>query len=205
MPFDFDGADFVVLFDADYQSPFALDFLCAVLLGRTRAKLIASGNDHGHSLQKLREGLRARNHEVAAMLREMEAPTKPEAADAIIIAALIAALGSPDVQGIVFATHDRKLYEMGARLIEMDGNGRATAFKIPMVKNEALCVPDTQDEAVASSGPSEYVIEAVKAWRQAHPKNKGAIPESAIKLLCKKTQISRSELVRADQLLRSAA
>ncbi len=60
MPFDFDGADFVVLFDADYQSPFALDFLCAVLLGRTRAKLIASGNDHGHSLQKLREGLRAR-------------------------------------------------------------------------------------------------------------------------------------------------
>jgi hypothetical protein len=205
MPFDFDGADFVVLFDADHQSPLALDFLCAVLLGRSRARLIASGNDHGHSLQKLREGLRARNQEVAAMLREMEAPTKPEAADAIIIAALIAALGVPGIQGIVFATHDRKLYEMGARLIEMDGGARATAFKIPMVKTEALCGPDTQDETTASSGPSEYVIEAVKAWRLAHPKNKGAMPESAIKLLSKKTQIPHSELARADQLLRNAA
>jgi hypothetical protein len=204
MQFDFNGADFVVLFDADYQSPFALDFLCAILLGRTRASLIASGNDHGHSLQKLREGLRSRNQEVEAMLCEMAAPTKPEAADAIIIAALIAALANPGIQGIVFATHDRKLYEMGSRLIEMDGSARATAFKIPIFKNDEPCVPDAQDEAVASSGPSEYVIEAVKAWRLAHPKNKGAMPESAIKLLCKKTQISRSELVRADQLLRNA-
>lgn len=205
MQFDFNDADFVVLFDADYQSPFALDFLCAVLLGRTRAKLIASGNDQGHSLQKLREGLRARNQEVEAMLCEMVAPTKPEAADAIIIAALIAALGNHGIQGIVFVTHDRKLYEMGTRLIEMNGSARATAFKIPIVQNDELCVPNAQDEAVASSGLSEHVIEVVKAWRLAHPKNKGAMPDAAVKTLCKKTQIPHSELVRADQFLRTAA
>jgi len=205
MPFDFDGADFVVLFDADYQSPFALDFLCAVLLGRTRARLIASGNDSGRSLQKLREGLRARSPEVAAMLREVEAPTKPEAADAIIIAALIAALGVPGIQGIVFATHDRKLYEMGVRLIEMDGGTRATAFKMPVVQNEAPSAPGAQDGAVDSSGPSERAIEAVKAWRQAHPNTSGPIPGNAIASLSQKTQIPHSELVRADQLLRNAA
>jgi hypothetical protein len=206
MQFDYNGADadFVVLFDADYQSPFALDFLCTVLLGRTRAMLIASGNNHGHSLQKLREGLRMRNQEVAAMLCEIEAPTKPEAADAIIIAALIAALDSPGVQGIVFVTHDRKLYEMGVRLIEMDGGARATAFKMPMIKNEDLCEPDTQDEAVASDGPSEYAIAAVKAWRLDHPKNSGAMPATAITSLCNKTQIPYPELIRADELLRNA-
>jgi|GEM_PF-5808163 len=202
----FSDTDFVVLFDADYQTQFAINLLGTILLGRTRARLIASGNDRGQSLQRLHQKLESSNRELVAMLCKLEVPTRPEAADAALIAVLIEALRCPDLQGIVLVTHDRKLYEMGMRLIEMAGDRRAVAFKMPGTEDKEVSgaseEKSLESEANQQAGPSENAIEAIRKWREAHPASHGAVPAAAIDSLAKKTGIARQELVRADQWLR---
>jgi len=232
MEFSFNGTDFVVLFDADISNQSSLEFLSHMLFARRRAMLIACGNDSGRSLQKLRAWLSEHDKDVAQMLHAIEAPTKPEAADTILIVVLLAALQEPGVQGIAFVTHDRKLYEMARRLIEMHskqeethGSKRAAAFLIPSAtttppktlekqkdrkpSNNGTSKTDTVQPVAAigntrtNSKPSDAAIEAVKAWRFAHPKNVGKVPETAVESLSNKTKISPEELRRADQLLLS--
>jgi len=234
MQFNFNGADFVVLFDADVSNQASLGLLCHMLFARKRAKLVACGNDSGRSLQKLRAWLSEHDKDVAQMLHEIEAPTKPEAADAILIVALLTALQAPNIQGIAFVTHDRKLYEMAWRQIEMygkqvemHGGKRAAAFLIPSAAAAAPKTPEKAKDAKpshtasgtnkadavqpvaaientkADSKPSDAAIEAVEAWRLAHPKNFGKVPETAIESLSNKTKISPEELRAADQLLLS--
>jgi len=202
----FSDTDFVVLFDADYQNQFAINFLCAILLGRTRARLIAIGNDRDQSLQRLHQRLESSKRELVAMLCKLEVPTRPEAADAALVAVLIEALRCPDLQGIVLVTHDHKLYEMGMRLIEMVGNGRAMAFKIPGTEDKDLGASEDkaqESEANQKAEPSRDAIEAIRKWRVDHPASYGAVPANAIDSLAQKTGIAKQELVRADAWLRT--